>query len=152
MHFGRPPNTVLRNIASKPTPENLGYIKVLNYLDELQLGPKRHSLRRSQWSLMEDSENEEAHPRSLWSRGPPKAAVRHQQRANPHARDRTPSRAAEHRATSEVPTCEEENQFTSGSKESAASVGHTPWQYTHCQPNAGYNNAENRQQTAICHS
>ena len=46
MHFGRPPNTVLRNIASKPTPENLGFVKVLNYLDELQLGPKKALLKK----------------------------------------------------------------------------------------------------------
>ena len=46
MHFGRPPNTVLRNIASKATPENLGYLKVLDYLIELHLGPKKVFLKK----------------------------------------------------------------------------------------------------------
>ena len=55
MHFGRPPNTVLRNIASKATPENLGYIKVLYILDELQLGPKKALLKKE--SMKPDADN-----------------------------------------------------------------------------------------------
>ena len=59
MHFGRPPNTVLRNIASKPTPENLGYIKVLDYLDELQLGPKKALLSKEAMKPEADRSDDE---------------------------------------------------------------------------------------------
>ena len=46
LHFGLPPNTVPRKNATTPMPKNVGYSKILDYLDKLQLGPSTSLLCR----------------------------------------------------------------------------------------------------------